>query len=74
MRDQEEVELAINDLGLLDEAGIHICALRRIEDHALLVALIWCLLEESLADSLVDNDECHFWESDTLALGIVLVC
>ena len=62
VRDEEEVELAIDDLGLLDEARVDVGTLRRVVDEVLLVfgriwARIWGLLEEPLADTLVHDDE-----------------
>ena len=52
MRDQEEVEGAVNYLGLLDEAVVHVGTLRRVGDAGINVHL-----EESLSDSLVHNDQ-----------------
>ena len=63
VRHEEEVELAIDNLGLLDEASIDVGTLRRVVDEVLLIfgwvrVRIWGLLEESLADTLVHDDEC----------------
>ena len=56
MRHEEEVELAIDDLRLLHESCIDIGTLRRVVN--LVAAIIrHRLLEESLSDSLVDDDE-----------------
>jgi hypothetical protein len=56
VRHQEEVELAINDLRLLNEAGINIGSLRRVVDEVLAIRSSR-LLEEALSDALVDDDE-----------------
>lgn len=53
MRDQEEIKSAIDNLWLLNKSLINICALRWIRD-----ASIGTHLEESLSDSLVDDDQC----------------
>jgi len=56
VRHEEEVELAIDDLGLLDEARVHVGTLRRVVDEVLALGPAR-LLEESLADALVHDDE-----------------
>ena len=56
MRHQEEVELALDDLRLLNEARVNIGSLRRVIDEVLALRSIG-LLEEALSDALVDNDE-----------------
>ena len=56
MRYQEEVELALNDLRLLNEAGIYIGSLRRVVYEVLALRSVR-LLEEALSDALVDDDE-----------------
>jgi hypothetical protein len=72
--DKEEIELAVNDLRLLDETVVNICALGRVEDLSLRRSEGACLFEESLADSLVDDDKGHVRKrSSVLALGVVLV-
>ena len=50
MRHQEEIEFAIDDLGLLNEAVVNVGTLGRVYNLAL------GLLEESLTDTLVYND------------------
>lgn len=71
VRHQEEIELAIDDFGLLDEALVHIGTLRGVEDSTSLVA--WGLLEESLSDSLVNNGESDLRQFVALSLRVVLV-
>ncbi len=66
---EEEIELTIDDLGLLDESVVHIGALRGVED----AALVLVFLEESLSDALVDDDECHVREIVALASRVVFV-
>lgn len=56
MRHKEEVKLAIDNLRLLNKACINVCTLRRVVDEVL--SIVACsLLEESLADSLVHDDQ-----------------
>lgn len=63
--DQEEVKLTIFDLRLLDEASVDIGSLRRVLDE--LVSLLGLsLLEESLTNALVDDDEGNFWRNEWL--------
>ena len=56
MRDKEEVKLAIDDFRLLDEAIIDVGTLGRVVDVVLAVVLL-SLLEESLTDTLVHDDQ-----------------
>lgn len=56
MRNQEEVELAVLDLRLFHKARVNVGALRRILDEFAAVLRL-SLLEESLTDSLVHNDQ-----------------
>ena len=56
MGNQEEVKFAINNFGLFDEALVHVCALWGILNEVL-TAAAHRLLEESLADSLVHDDQ-----------------
>lgn len=67
MGHQEEVEAALNDLGLLDEALINVGSLRRVQN------LVVCLLKESLSHALIDDDECDMGERATLRLGVIFV-
>ncbi len=69
MRYQEEVELAINHLGLLDEALVNVGALRRVIDESL--AVLVGLLEEALAYALINNDECHLWRIVFALLAVI---
>ena len=55
MRHQEEVELALDDLRLLNEARVNIGSLRRVIDEVLALRSIR-LLEEALSDALVDDN------------------
>ena len=59
VRDQEEIELAFDDFGLLDEAIVDVSTLWRVIDVVLAVVLL-SLLEESLADTLVHDDQRDF--------------
>jgi hypothetical protein len=61
---EEEVESAFDNLSLLDEAVINVGTLRRVEDVSLVTAV--SLLEESLSDSLVDDDESDVRDRFTL--------
>jgi hypothetical protein len=49
---EEEVEGTVNDLGLLDEALVHVGSLWRVGD-----ALVWTHVEEALSYPLVDDDQ-----------------
>lgn len=60
MGHEEEVELAVDDLRLLNKASVNVGTLGRVVDEVLAV-VTWRLLEESLADTLVDNDEGDLW-------------
>jgi len=53
---------------LLNKASVNIGTLGRVVDEVLAV-VAWRLLEESLADTLVDNDEGDLW----VFLGRVVV-
>lgn len=65
---KEEIELTIDDLGLLHESGVHIGSLGWVED-----TLVTLLFKESLSDTLVDNDKGHVGKNVTLSLGVILV-
>lgn len=56
MRYKEEIELAILDFRLLDKAGVDVGTLRWVLDE-LIALLCLSLLEESLTDPLVHNDQ-----------------
>lgn len=56
VRHKEEIKLAIDDLGLLNKARIDVCSLGWVIDEVL--SVVSCgLLEESLSDSLVNDDQ-----------------
>lgn len=57
MRNQEEIELAINNHRLFNETIINISSLWRIVN----VSVLLSDLEESLSNSLVDNNEGVLW-------------
>lgn len=74
MRNEEEVELSINDLGLLNEAMVNIGTLRWVQDLSLVVTATLSLLEESLSDTFVHDDESNVGKrSLAFSLGVVLV-
>lgn len=54
VRDQEEIEGAVDDLGLLDETLINVGTLRRVCNGG-------SCLEESLSNTLVHNHEGVLW-------------
>lgn len=68
MRHQEEVEGSIDDLSLLNEAVINVGSLRRVGDGG-----VHTLLEESLSDSLVDDDQGVLWKARVSGLELVLL-
>lgn len=59
MWDQEEIKCSVNNLRLLNETIVNISTLGRISNHSISMStfLTTTHLEESLADSLVDNDQ-----------------
>ena len=59
MGHEEEIELAINDLRLLNEASVNVGTLGRIVDEVLTI-IAWRLLEESLPNALIDNNQGNF--------------
>lgn len=59
MGHEEEIELAINHLRLLNEASVDVGTLRRVVNEVLTI-IAWRLLEESLSNALIDNDEGNF--------------
>lgn len=61
MRHKEEIKLAVNDFGLLNEASVDVGTLRWVVDEVLPV-VSWRLLEESLANALVHDDESDLGE------------
>lgn len=63
VRHQEEVEGAVHHFRLLDEAVVHVGALRRVGD-----AGVGAHLEESLPDSLVHDDQGVLREHRLLSL------
>lgn len=71
VRNEEEVEFAIDNFGLLNEASINISTLRGVENLSLVRSR--GLLKESLSHTLIDDDECDMWECFSLGLRIVLV-
>ena len=59
MRNQEEVEGAVDHFGLLDESVVDIGPLWRVSNGS--IGALSLLLEESLPDSFVDDDESVLW-------------
>jgi hypothetical protein len=84
VRNKEEIELAIDDLRLLNEAVVDVSALRRVGNVGITGSLVVVSamrrllildLEESLANTLVDDDECRFGQLDLrefLGRGLLL--
>ena len=56
MRNQEEIKGSVDDLRLLNETVIYVGSLWRVGDGS-----VHALLEESLSDSLVDNNQGMLW-------------
>jgi hypothetical protein len=87
---QEEIEFAIDYLGLFNESLIYICTLRWVQYLRLLAMLVTMtmvsmsmmsmlydagLLEEPLSYSLIDYNESHVWKwSSTFLFRIVFIC
>lgn len=57
MGHQEKVEFAINHLGLLNKALVNVSALWRVVNESL--AVLVCLLEESLTNALIHDDKSY---------------
>ena len=74
MGNEEEIKLAVDNFWLLNEAVINIGSLRWIEDLSLSIAGTAGLLKESLAHTLVNNDESYFWKRKAFSLRVVLIC
>lgn len=72
VRHEEEIELAINDLRLLNEACVDVGTLRRVVDPVLAVRAR-SLLEESLTNTLVHNDQRDLGEGLLLCLVITTI-
>ena len=68
MRHQEEIEGSIDDFSLLDEAVIDVGSLRRVGNGG-----VHSLLEESLSDSLVHDDQGVLWKARVSGLELVLL-
>jgi len=67
VRNQEEIEASVDNLRLLNEALVDVGALRRVVNKGFTRVLL-VLLEESLADTLVHNDQRDFWSLKYLLL------
>jgi hypothetical protein len=67
MRNQEEIERSIDNFRLLNKAVINIGSLWRIGNGGL------TLLEESLSNTLVDNDQRMFWKGWIICLEAILL-
>jgi len=63
MRHQEEIELSVLDFTLFDEASVNVSSLRRVLDELITLGSL-SLLEESLSDTLVHDDQGDLWRLD----------
>lgn len=68
MRHQEEIEGSIDDFGLLNEAVINVGTLWRVGNGG-----VHSLLEESLSNTLVDDDQSMLWKSWIVCLKTILL-
>jgi len=68
MRHQEEVECSIDNLSLFNEAVINVGTLWRIGNGG-----IHALLEESLSNTLVDDDQGMLWKIRIIWLESILL-
>jgi hypothetical protein len=68
---KEEIELTIDDLRLLHKSVVHIGTLRWIENAG---AMALGLFEESLSDTLVDDDKGNVGKDVSFTLRVILVC
>ena len=68
MRHQEEVKGSIDDLRLLNESAINVGSLRWVGNSG-----VHTLMEESLSDSFVDDDQGVFWKARVSGLELVLL-
>lgn len=67
---KEEIELTIDDLRLLHKSVVHIGTLGWIEDAG---AMALGLFEESLSDTLVDDDKGNVRKDVSFILRVILV-
>ena len=72
MGDKEEIELSILDFTLLDEASIDVSTLRRVLDKLITLGSL-SLLEESLSNALVDDNQGDLWRLDRSRLFILFL-
>lgn len=72
MRHKEEIELSIFDLTLLNEASIDVSALRGVLNELIALGGL-SLLEESLSDTLVHNDQSNLGRLDRSGSLLVLL-
>jgi len=72
VRHQEEIELPVFHLTLLDEASVDVSSLRGVLDELITLGSL-SLLEESLSDALVHNDQGNLRRLDGSRLGLFLL-
>merc|ERR1740130_2044133 len=72
VRHQEEIELPVFHLTLLDEASVNVRSLRGVLDELVTLGSL-SLLEESLSDTLVHDDQGNLRRLDRSWLGLFLL-
>ena len=72
VRDKEEIKLAVLHLRLFDKAIVDVSSLRRVLDE-LITLLRLALLEESLTDALVNDDQSDLGRSEGLNFHFLLL-
>jgi len=73
VRHEEEIEFSILDFGLLDETLVDVSALRRILNKLTTLMSLF-LLEETLTDAFVNDNQRDFWGFIILNWGITFWC
>jgi len=68
MRHQEEIEESIDDFGLLNEAVINVGTLWRVGNGG-----VHSLMEESLSNTLVDDDQGMLWKAWVVCFKAILL-
>ena len=71
VRHEEEIELALDDLRLLNETVVNIGSLGWVENVCLVLGLK--LFEESLSNTLIDDDECDIGKWFSLEFRVIFV-
>lgn len=72
MRHEEEIELSIFDFTLFDEASVNVSSLGRVLDELITLGSL-SLLEESLSDTLIHDDQGNLGRLDRSGNGVFVL-